>query len=89
MEKNVFELIKPMEFQTHTPQENTHYVIHDDFYKQVENPTEKEQEIAKKYLSLLNTSVENHDELDFTLTSTELFNFLIHLQREISEMQKK
>lgn len=89
MKKNIFELIKPMEFPTVTPKENTHYVIHDDFFRPVENPTEKEQEIAKKYLSLLNTSVENQDEIFLALKSVELFNFLIHLQREIVEMQDK
>ncbi|SDD83182.1 hypothetical protein SAMN04488104_10733 [Algoriphagus faecimaris] len=83
MKKNVFELIKPLEFPTVTPLENTHYVIHDDFYQPVEKPTEKEREIAKKFLTLLNTSEENQDELVLTLTSTELYNFLIHLQREI------
>lgn len=88
MKKSTFEFISPMESINMIPEKDTYYIFHDDYFLPVEKATSIEKRIAEKYLTFLNTSLDDQDEIVFVLQSIDLYNFLIHLQREIKATVK-
>ncbi len=89
MKKKVFELIKPMEPVKMEFDNETYYVLHDDYLLPPENPTQEEIKTSETYLNLLNSTKEGQDEITISVKPEELFNFFIHLLRELEEMKKK
>lgn len=88
MKKSTFEIISPMESSSMIPEKDTYYIFHDAFFLPGVKPTPIEKKIAEKFLTLLNTSLDDQDEIVFVLQSVDLFNFLIHLQREMKATDK-
>jgi hypothetical protein len=64
------------------PDKDTHYIFSDDFPKPIENVNEEEHRIGEKYLSLLGFTLEDNDELVFSLHARELYSLFISICRK-------
>ena len=88
MMKRLFDPLRPMAPKKVAIDNDTYYIFNDDILFPAENPSVLEKEIAEMYLSLLNTSLEDQEEIVFTFKPKDLFHFLIHLQRNIKEKKE-
>jgi hypothetical protein len=78
MKKTKFEIIRPLDSININPEKDTYYILHDNFISSAENVTEEENKIAMKYLSLIHTSLEDNDEIVFSLQSINIYNLVIY-----------
>ncbi len=62
---------------------DTHYIFSDDFSKEVDGITEKEEEISQKLMSIIGSDKDDEDEIMLVLQPNHLFNFLIRVQRQV------
>ena len=66
---------------------DTYYILGQDFYKEVDGITEKEDELAKKFRSLIGSNIHDEEEIIICVEPIHLFNFLVRLQREILKVK--
>jgi len=60
---------------------DTHYIFSDDYFKEVDGITEKEDEVAQKLMSIIGTDKE--DQIRLIIQPYQLYYFLIRVQRDI------
>jgi hypothetical protein len=89
MGKSNFELVNPMEIIDLEFDKDTRLIFSDYFFKSPDNLTEVEKRIADRYLNFLNYDSEDTRQIKIFLQPKEVFNFLIHLQREIKAYSLK
>jgi hypothetical protein len=62
---------------------DTHYIFSDDFFKEVDGITEKEDERAKKFMSIIGSDKDDKEEIMFVIQPNQLYHFLIRVQRQV------
>ena len=62
---------------------DTHYIFSDDFFTHVNEIKEKEDEVARKFMSFIGSNIHDEEEIIICVEPIHLFNFLVRLQREI------
>ncbi|SNS76298.1 hypothetical protein SAMN06295967_1252 [Belliella buryatensis] len=66
-------------------EKDTLYIFSNDFFKEVEGITEKENEVAQKLLSFIGTNKDDEEEIMLVLQPRQLYHFLINIQRNIQK----
>jgi uncharacterized coiled-coil DUF342 family protein len=65
---------------------DTHYIFSDDFFKEVDGITEKEDEVAQKLMSIIGSDKDDQDEIILCVETKQIYHFSIWIQRQISLM---
>jgi|LauGreDrversion4_2_1035121.scaffolds.fasta_scaffold1870088_2 hypothetical protein len=62
---------------------DSHYIIKDDYFIGPDEITEKEDSFAKRLMTLIESDKSDEEEIVVILQPSQLYNFLINIQRSI------
>lgn len=66
-------------------EKDTLYIFSNDFFKEASIITEKENEVAQKFLSVIGTTKDDDEEIMLVLQPNQLYHFLVNIQRYIQK----
>jgi hypothetical protein len=64
-------------------EKDTLYIFSDDFFAKANEITEKENEVAQKFLSIIGTNKDDEKEIMLVLQPQQLYHFLVRIQRQV------
>ena len=66
-------------------EKDTLYIFSNDFFAEANEITEREDEVAQKFLSIIGTSKDDQEEIMLVLQPRQLYNSLVNIQRYIQK----
>lgn len=66
-------------------EKDTLYIFSNDFFTEAVGITEKENEVATKFLSIIGTTKDDNEEIMLVLQPQQLYNSLVNIQRYIQK----
>lgn len=66
-------------------EKDTLYIFSNDFFSEVDEITEKENELASKLISFIGTTKDDDEEIMMVLQPQQLYHFFINIQRYIQK----
>jgi hypothetical protein len=64
-------------------EKDTLYIFSNDFFTDAKGITEKEDELAQKFLLIIGTTKDDDEEIMLVLQPQQLYHFLVNIQREV------
>jgi hypothetical protein len=66
-------------------EKDTLYIFSNDFFAEANEITEKEDEVAQKFLSIIGSTKDDQEEIMLVLQPNQLYHFLVNNQRYIQK----